>query len=270
MDGLQSKVALVTGGAAGLGNAVAQRLAREGANVIITDVDVVLGEAAARDCGFVFLEQDVTSETQWTSLIADIEVRFGALDILVNNAGILGASEGADPEHSSLSDWRQIFAVNVEGVFLGCRAVIPAMRRSGAGAIINFSSIADSIATPHVAAYGASKAAVRQLTRSIALYCAQQGLNVRCNSVHPGMIRTPMVERSIAESAEKRGLSLAEVASEFTACIPLGDFMDAEDVAASVAFLASDDARQITGMAMFVDGGIVNCLSTVSARPSAE
>jgi 3(or 17)beta-hydroxysteroid dehydrogenase len=133
------------------------------------------------------------------------------------------------------------------------------LRRAGSGSIVNLSSIADRMATPHATAYGASKAAVRQLTRSVAQYCAEQKLNVRCNSVHPGMIRTPLLDQSIGEVAQLRGVSVEQVAAEFKANVPLGDFTLAEDVAAAVAFLASDDARHVTGSGLIIDGGIVHC-----------
>jgi 3(or 17)beta-hydroxysteroid dehydrogenase len=204
------QVACVTGGASGLGKAVAQRLAVGGAKVVITDIQHELGESTAAECGFAFFQQDVCDEERWVHLVAAIEARFGHLDILVNNAGVLGRIEGADPESTSLSSWRHLLAVNVEGVFLGRRAAIPAMRRAGHGSIVNLSSIADRLATPYATAYGASKAAVRHLTRSVAQHCAEQRLNVRCNSVHPGMIGTPMLEQSIQEMADRRGLRSSE------------------------------------------------------------
>ena len=252
-------VALVTGGASGLGRTIAQRLASDGASVVISDTHVVMGSTVAAESGLIFLEQNVSDEAAWIRVVANIETRFGALDILVNSAGILGPMENSTPEHTTLESWREIFSVNVEGVFLGCRTAIPAMRRAGGGSIINLASIAERLATPHVTAYGASKAAVRQLTQSVAQYCAQERLKIRCNSVDPGMIRTPMLERSMEEIARARGVPLSQIVAEHQAEIPLGDFTKAEDVAAAVAFLASEDARHITGSVLFVDGGIVNC-----------
>ena len=259
MARLDERIALVTGGASGLGKAIALLLAAEGATVAISDLQHDLGSRVAHDHGFAFLEQDVCDESRWTQLVSEIEERFGHLDILVNNAGILGPVDGASPESASLASWRKIFAVNVEGVFLGCKVAIPAMRRAGRGSIINISSIASHWATPQAAAYGASKAAVRQLTKSVAQYCAEQKIAVRCNSVHPHGIRTPLLDRSIREVAQQRGSSHDSVVAGFKASIPLGDFTKAEDVAAAVVFLASDDARSITGTALFVDGGSFNC-----------
>ncbi len=144
-------------------------------------------------------------------------------------------------------------------MFLGCRAAIPALRRAGGGVIINPSSIGDRLATPDATAYGASKPAVRQLTTSVAQHCAQERLNVRCNSVHPGPIRTPLLDRSIAESVQQRGVTVDQVIAELKAAVPLGHSILPEDVAAAMARLASDDARHITDSALLVDGGIVHC-----------
>jgi 3(or 17)beta-hydroxysteroid dehydrogenase len=259
MKRLDKAVAMVTGGAGGLGRAIAERLAVDGARVVITDLQQGLGAQTANEGGFTFVEHDVCDETQWHQVIEEIERKFGRLTILVNNAGILGSREAASPENTELASWRKIFSINVEGVFLGCRAAIPAMRRAGGGSIVNLSSIADRMATPHFTAYGASKAAVRQLTMSVAQYCAEQKLNIRCNSVHPGMIRTPMLDASMEEMAQRRGISFDQVVSEHRSGVPLGDFSLPEDVAAAVAFLASDDARHMTGSALLVDGGIVHC-----------
>ena len=252
-------VALVTGGASGLGKAIAQRLASDGVSVVISDIQADVGNSVADENGFVFLEQNVSDEVSWTRVVTDVERRFGRLTILVNSAGILGPMENSTPEHTTLESWRKIFAANVEGVFLGCRAAIPAMRKAGSGSIINLASIAERLATPHVTAYGASKAAVRQLTQSVAQYCAQERLQVRCNSVDPGMIRTPMLNRSMEEVARERSVPLSQIVAEHRAEVPLGDFTQAEDIAAAVAFLASEDARHITGSVLIVDGGIVNC-----------
>jgi 3(or 17)beta-hydroxysteroid dehydrogenase len=255
----ESKIALVTGGASGLGKAIARRLASEGAVVIITDVQHELGRATAAEGGFVYLEHDVRDESQWIEVVRQIETRHGRLDVLVNNAGILGTMAEVSPEDTSLTSWRRIFAVNVDGVFLGCRTAIPAMRKAKGGSIINISSVAGLLATPFATAYGASKAAVRQLTKSVAQYCAEQKLNIRCNSVHPGTVRTPLWDISAEEIATLRGVSVEEVITAEKARCPMGDFTLPEDIAAAVAFLASDDSRHLTGTKLIVDGGIVNC-----------
>jgi 3(or 17)beta-hydroxysteroid dehydrogenase len=259
MGRLDNKTALVTGGASGLGKAIAQRLAVDGARVAISDIQCDLGHATAAENGFTFLEQDVCEETRWTQVVRDVEERFGQLNILVNNAGILGPMDTISPENTPLAQWKQIFAVNVDGVFLGCRAAIPAMRRAGSGSIVNISSVAGLLATPYATAYGASKAAVRQLTKSVAQYCAEQKLAIRCNSVHPGDVRTPLWERQAEEAAAARGVSVEEIYAEAAANSPMGSFTLPEDVAAAVSFLASDEARHITGTKLIVDCGFVNC-----------
>jgi 3(or 17)beta-hydroxysteroid dehydrogenase len=275
MSRLEHKVALVTGGASGLGKAIAQRLVVDGAQVVITDIQAELGQATAAELGFTFLKQDVSDEAQWGDITQEIERRFGRLDVLVNNAGIVGPADAINPEDTRLRDWKKIFSVNVEAVFLGCRAVIPVMRRAGAGSIINISSVAGLLATPYATAYGASKAAVRQLTKSVAQHCAQLKLNIRCNSVHPGDVFTPLWEKLAHEQGDARRMSVEEVVAEAKAACPMGDLMAPQDIAAAVSFLASDDARHITGTKMIVDGGLVNCdtfhmLSESLPRPGRD
>lgn len=259
MGRLDHHVALVTGGASGLGRAIAWRLASDGANVVISDTQAEAGRATASECGFTFIEQDVRDEARWRQVVREVEERHGGLNILVNNAGILGPQDALNPEDTRLADWRNIFAVNVEGVFLGCRTTIPAMKRAGGGSIVNVSSVAGLLATPYATAYGASKAAVRQLTKSVAQHCAQERLSIRCNSVHPGIVRTPLWNKQAEEAAGARGVSVEAIVDESRAIIPLGDFTLAEDIAAVVSFLASQEARHITGAKLIVDGGVVHC-----------
>jgi 3(or 17)beta-hydroxysteroid dehydrogenase len=154
----------------------------------------------------VFVDQDVTSEDQWPVALRKVSERAGPVSILVNNAGIAGAADLVSPEDTRFTDWKQIFSVNVDSVFLGCRAAVAAMRHTGGGSIINMSSIAALLATPDSTAYGAAKAAVRQLTKSVAQYCAQERLGIRCNSVHPGEVSTPLWDRYIAQTAEVQGV----------------------------------------------------------------
>lgn len=251
--------ALVTGGASGIGKAIAQRLAAEGKRVTITDVQRDLGHATAADLGIGFLEHDVRDEARWAEVVRDIEERHGRLDILVNNAGIAGPMGATNPENTPLSVWKTVFAINVEGVFLGCKAAIPAMQRAGGGSIINISSIAGLLSTPYNMAYGASKAAVTQMTRSVAQHCAQQGLKIRCNSVHPGDVHTPLWDRVARESASEHGMSVDEVIKAQESNYPMGGLTLAEDVAVAVCFLASQSARRITGTQLVVDGGLVGC-----------
>lgn len=255
MGRLDHKIALVTGAAAGLGKAIAQRLAAEGARVVITDVERDLGRVTAEQLGLTFYEQDVTDESHWITVIDQIMAQHGALHILVNNAGIEGSLDASNPEHIKLSDWRAVHRVNVEGVILGCRIAIPAMRRSGGGAIVNLSSIASENPGPNSVAYGASKAAVRHITTSVAVHCARTASSIRCNSVHPGIALTAMVRRCAEAVAKQRGTSTEEVLAEMKASIPQGVFTEPEDVANAVLFLASDEAKHITGAKLMVDGG---------------
>lgn len=255
---LKNKVALVTGGASGIGKATAAYLAACGASVVITDIQAPSGDAAAAELGATFLVQDVTHEARWNEVIQEVMARHGALHVLVNNAGVLNPPN-SDPESSRLEDWRKIFAVNVEGVFLGCRAAIPAMRASGGGAIVNMSSVASFLATPFALAYGASKAAVRHITKSVAQHCAEKKLNIRCNSVHPGIVRTAPWDKLAAEMARARDVPIETILKEAQSAVPMGDLTRTQDVAAAVAFLASEDSRHITGSELVIDGGLVHC-----------
>lgn len=266
MKRLANRAALVTGGATGLGKAIAMRLAAEGALVAISDIDADQGNRTAQECGFLFLTHNVASETGWDEVMAAIERRFGKIQILVNNAGIVGSGERRTPEALTIDDWRLVFAVNVEGTFLGCKAAISAMREGDGGAIINISSVAALLATPTSAAYGASKAAVRHLTRTLAQYCIEQRLNIRCNSVHPGNVLTDLWVKRAEESAAVSGTSIEAVLAEGRAVMPGGEFVLPEDVAAGVAYLASDDARQVTGEQLVIDGGAVHCDTLFTKR----
>jgi 3(or 17)beta-hydroxysteroid dehydrogenase len=255
MGRVQNRVALITGGASGIGRAIAERLVAEGARVIISDLQREAGERVATELGAAFVEQDVSDEIRWGEVIVGVEQRFGALHILVNNAGIVGPTDAFSPETTRLSDWRRIFAINVEGVFLGCRAAIALISRSGGGSIINMSSIAAMVPMPDGIAYGASKAAVAHLTRSVALHCARNGSGVRCNSVHPGNVRTPLLEKAMDGISKSRGVPIEDIIKEFQSENPQRLFQDAEDVAQAVLYLASDAARHITGTQLVVDGG---------------
>lgn len=259
VEKLAGKVALVTGGASGLGKAIAQRLVTEGANVVISDIQAETGAATAAELRCNFQAHDVTNEAQWSDVVGAIMKQHGGLHILVNNAGILGPMDAVNPEDTRLADWRRIFTLNVESVFLGCRTAIPAIHASGGGSIINMSSVAGLFATPYGTAYGASKATVRQLTKSVAQHCVEKKLKIRCNSVHPGNVRTALWDKQAEENARARGMSFDAYLRERQAAIPMGDFTQLEDVAAAVAFLASEDSRHVTGSKLIVDGGLVHC-----------
>ncbi len=251
---LAGKSCIVTGGARGLGRAIAAKLIGEGASVLITDIDEAVGTQTATEIGAQFAVQDVTEEARWPQIIQACQDKFGGLDVLVNNAGLAGIGDGVSPEDTSLRSWQRTFGVNVEGVFLGCRAAIPAMRKAGGGSIINMSSVAAITPTPFLTAYGASKAAVAHLSTSVALHGAPD--KIRCNSVHPGQVQTDMHNDLIADAAAMAGAPVAAVEADFAARIPLGEFGQSEDIANTVLFLASDESRYVTGAQMVVDGGM--------------
>jgi 3(or 17)beta-hydroxysteroid dehydrogenase len=252
MARMQGKVALITGAASGLGKADAQRLAEEGATVILTDIDDK-GEAVAAEISKStgqaarFYHQDVRDETRWQEIIAEVENDFGGLDVLVNNAGIAIV---ATPESTTLEQFRLTNAVMNEGVFLGCKAAIPAMRRRGGGSIINMASTASHLGYPVYFAYSAAKGAVRSMTKAIAVYCQMHGDNIRCNSIHAGAIDTPMVHNSF----EQLGLGPVD-ANRKDAAVPVG-IGQPEDVANLVLYLASDESRFMNGAELMLDNAL--------------
>ncbi len=251
MSRLKTKICIVTGAGRGIGAAIAQAFAREGATVVVTDKNEASAADVAREIGGHHLRLDVASEADWTALAG----AWPACDVLVNNAGITGFEEGLrqhDPEHASLADWRAVHAVNLDGTFLGCRYAIGAMRARGAGSIINISSRSGMVGIPAAAAYASSKAAVRNHTKSVALYCAEQGLNIRCNSIHPAAILTPMWEPMLGDGPDREARMAA-----FVADTPMRRFGTVEEVASIVLLLASDEAAYMTGTELTVDGGLL-------------
>lgn len=256
MARLDGKIALITGGASGFGETTGRLFAREGAKVVLTDRNAEGAARVARDIGNAasFLPHDVTSEADWARVVEETMGLHGKLDILMNNAGVYGTGAPQDIESITFEEWRFVNSVNMDGVFLGCRAAIPAMAKTGGGAIINISSIAGIRGTSHIVAYGASKGAVRQLTKSVAQHCGYKGYGIRCNSIHPGMVRTPLGE----DVLKHRYGDVESGAKERLGGIPLGELGTVEDVANAALFLASDESRHITGLEMVVDGGLVN------------
>jgi NAD(P)-dependent dehydrogenase (short-subunit alcohol dehydrogenase family) len=256
---VEGKVALVTGGASGIGAAVAELLAREGASVVVTDIDELRGpEIVARIAKSgqhaTFLQQDVTSEPRWIEIIADIEQRFGRLDILVSNAGI-GIAVPTITE-MSLADWRRQTAINLDGVFLSVKHGLPLMRKAGGGSIIMMSSLAGLRGAAGLAGYCATKGGVRLFAKAIALECASFNDGIRVNSVHPGIIDTPIWHK-IPIEAEGRGQN-APIDPEERAkvAVPLGRAGQAAEIAAGVLYLASDASRYVTGTELVIDGGM--------------
>lgn len=248
---LAGKSCLVTGGARGIGRAIAACFHAEGASVLLTDIDVAAGVAAAAAIGCDFRPLDVRDEVAWLALATAVP----AIDIVVNNAGITGFEDGIvahDPEHASLADWRAVHAVNLDGTFLGCRYAIGAMKARGAGSIINMSSRSGLVGIPGAAAYASSKAAIRNHSKTVALYCAQQGWQIRCNSIHPAAILTPMWEPMLG-SGEDREATMAALVTD----TPLRRFGMPDEVAALAVLLASDEAPYITGSEFNIDGGLL-------------
>ncbi len=247
---LANKVAIVTGAASGLGRGSARRMAEQGATVVLADRDVELGQAAADELGAPhrFVALDVTDEAAWAALVDDTQRRFGRLDILVNAAGV---AVWGDIEKVTLAEWRFANAVNSEGTFLGCQAAIRAMKPTGGGSIINISSVAGLVADSDAPAYCASKAAVRLMTKSIALHCARAGYNIRCNSVHPSFIETPMVTTLIDRARDP-----AKMRTKLEQAAPLRRMGEVDDVAYMVVYLASDESKFVTGAELVVDGGL--------------
>lgn len=251
MQQLQNKTALITGAASGIGKAIAEAFANEGTHVIITDIDDAQGKETAEAIGARYEHLDVSNEADWLRIAEAIP----ALDVLVNNAGITGFESGEmvhDPENASLSAWRAVHAVNLDGTFMGCRYAIGAMKQKGAGSIINISSRSGLVGIPGAAAYASSKAAIRNHSKSVALYCAQNGWNIRCNSVHPAAILTPIWEPMLGEGPDRDARMKALVADT-----PMKRFGQPEEVAAICVMLAGDEAAYMTGAELTLDGGLL-------------
>ncbi len=258
MPRLSGKLCLVTGAARGIGAAIAEAFVSEGARTVLTDIDEAAGAATAARLRMPFHRLDVRSEADWGAIAA----LYPEVDVVVNNAGITGFEGGVvphDPEKASLANWRAVIAVNLDGVFLGCRYAIGAMKARGTGSIINLSSRSGQVGIPGAAAYAASKAGVRNHSKTVALYCAEQGWAIRCNSIHPGAILTPMWEPMLGTGPER-----AARIAEFVADTPLRRFGTPEEVAALAVLLASDEATYITGAELTIDGGL---LAGTAARP---
>lgn len=255
MGRVSGKMALITGGAQGLGEATARMFAREGAKVTVTDVNGAGAEAVAASindehgAGTAFAWQhDVTDAARWQDVLKEAHAAMAGLNVLVNNAGIgsLGSVEDEDYE-----TFKKVQAVDVDSIFLGCKYAIPLMRDHGLGSIINISSIAGIIASANYVSYNTAKAAVRHISKSIALHCAKStGGQIRCNSVHPVFINTPILDRTKEMFGEEE--ALAKLGRQ----IPLGKVGEPDDIAYAVLYLASDESKLVTGIELKVDGGI--------------
>jgi NAD(P)-dependent dehydrogenase (short-subunit alcohol dehydrogenase family) len=256
-DRMAGKIALVTGAAQGLGQAMADMFVAEGARVFMTDINAARVAAAASPHGdrAASMAHDVTSADQWQAAVAACVARFGGLHVLVNNAGIGGTLDTV--ETCSLEDWRTVHAIDLDGVFMGCKYALPAIaahtRASGTrGSILNISSIAGVIASPNMAAYNSAKAGVRHLSKSVALHCARAAYPVTCNSLHPVFIDTPILDGLVAAGGGSREDGLKKLGRQ----IPLGSVGEPSDIAYAAVYLCSDEAKFVTGSELFVDGGI--------------
>lgn len=245
MRRVEDKVALVTGAAKGLGLADSERLAAEGARVVMTDVDAEAGAREAARIGARFMAQDVSDEAGWAAVAAAVEAEFGVLHILVNNAGIVSL---ADPEGETLDGFRRVNRVMGEAVFLGCRACLPLLARGGMSSIINMSSVASHLGYPIFFAYSAAKGAVRAMTKAIAVHCQDKGYPVRANSIHAGAIETPMVQGAMGRPGQPQAVPAG--------VLPPGAVGAPRDVADLVLYLASDESRFVTGAEFVIDNGL--------------
>lgn len=251
MPRLKNKTCVVTGAARGIGRAIATRFHEEGGIVVVTDIDQAAGAVTAADIGCRFEALDVREESDWSRLAELVSVA----DVMVNNAGVTGFENGGgphDPEHASLADWRGVHRVNLDGTFFGCRYAIGAMKGAGVGSIINISSRSGLVGIPGAAAYASSKAAIRNHSKTVALHCAQQGWQIRCNSIHPAAILTPIWEPMLGVGPDRDARMQALVADT-----PLKRFGRPEEVAAVAVMLASDEATYITGTEVNIDGGLL-------------
>ena len=245
---LAGKTILITGGASGIGLATMQRALENGAQVAIGDIDVAAGEVlAAGTPGVHFVQLDVTSDASWAAAIDDVQLRFGKVDGVVNSAGIFLIG---DIEKISLDDWHRTHAVNLDGVFLGCRHAVRAMKAHG-GSIVNMSSVSGLIGGHNVVAYNSSKGAVRLLTKSVALHCAKEKYGIRCNSVHPTFVDTPMYQSTLAAAREPERIRTALLSQ-----VPLGRPAQPREIADLIVYLLSDESAFVTGAEMVIDGGI--------------
>lgn len=252
----EGKLALVTGGAQGLGRAHCMRLADEGARVLATDIN---GEGAAETAAMInaahgdgtafALAHDVTDPAQWEAAVDTAREQMGGLNVLVNNAGI---GVAGNIETCSFDDWNRCFDINVNSIFHGCQKALPLMREHAPGSIINISSIAGLIASDTMPAYNASKASVWMLSKSIALHCAKMNMQIRCNSVHPTFVDTPILDGTAKAHAIDKGILMEKLARQ----IPLKFVGEPDDIANAVVYLASDESRFMTGAEIKLDGGI--------------
>jgi len=267
MSRVDGKIVLITGAASGIGAASAELLATNGAVVVLTDINIDGGRQlahaiCANGAEACFMPHDVSSETSWQRLMDEVRERFAGLDVLINNAGIVLIKP---IESTTLEEWHQLSSVNIDGTFLGMKHALPLMRESArahphGGSIINMSSVAGIVGVPNALAYTMSKAAIRQMSKSAAMELAGNGDNIRVNSLHPGLIKTPMAEHIYEVWAAAGALGTHDRQQTEALMVqqhPLGRHGQVEDIAKGVLFLASDDSSYMTGAELVIDGGFI-------------
>tara|TARA_B100001093_G_scaffold351826_1_gene336283 strand:- start:69 stop:821 length:753 start_codon:yes stop_codon:yes gene_type:complete len=244
MTGVKDKVVLITGAASGLGLADAQVLTEQGARVVMTDIDAERGGDLAAQIGAMFLPQDVADEARWAEVMEVVQAEYGRLDGIVNNAGIAPI---ADIETTTTDIWRKTLAIHLDGTYFGCRAAIKLMKESDGGSIVNMSSTAALVGIPDYLAYSAAKGGIRAMTKAIAVHCRRAKLRIRCNSVHPGSINTPMVQNAVKQLMD---IDLDDDAEKKRKAMGIGE---PRDVAHMVVYLLGDESKHVNGTEMVID-----------------
>jgi 3(or 17)beta-hydroxysteroid dehydrogenase len=255
MAKVADKVALITGGAGSLGSATARRLAEEGGIIVVADLADEAGTAVAKETGGEYLRLDVTSGDNWRAAVEAVRNKHGRIDVLVNAAGIEGDVINGSNESTSLDEWHKVLGINLDGSFLGCKHVLPMMAEARKGSIVNISSIVSYMSTPSTVAYGASKAGVQQLTKSVAIHGCRDGMKIRCNSVHPGVMQTPMIDSIMTQVGQALDVTREQAEEGALSKVPFGYIGEPDDVAYLILYLASDKSRYVTGFEFMVDGG---------------
>jgi len=258
MGRVEGKIAFITGAASGIGAACAKMLAREGATVVMADLQDEMGQGVLveiRDAGGAghYLHLDVTSEQDWANAMAEVMSKYGALHILINCAGTTH-SKSSFPSEAEFDEWRSIISVNLDGTFLATKHALNAMKKSEPvnGSIINISSVYGMVGLPGIGAYNASKGGVRIYSKSVALSCAQEGVNVRVNTIHPGIIDTPLLQRALSRNPDPEAARM-----QYDSLQPMGHLGQPEDIAYGALYLASDEAKFVTGAELVIDGGYI-------------
>lgn len=256
MDRLYNKVAIITGGVGGIGKSTIKSFVNEGAKVFVTDIRDDIGHDIEKNYkNTKYFHLDVRDKQNWKDAFESCIKTFGKVDILFNNAGVIGTFNEfgyQDPENATFESWKIIHDINLNSVFLGCKYAIKHMKENG-GTIINMSSRSGIVGVPNSAAYSSSKAAIRNFSKSVALYCAQMGYKIRCNSIHPAAILTDMWSHMLGNSKEEQDIAITKISST----IPLKKMGEPLDVANLVVYLASDESKYMTGSEIILDGGIL-------------